>query len=133
MVGFKNTSINTVKTQIYKTKYPSLHFVHRYPTASRISPWMCHNHIKLSIFKTKPFFVYHTPTLTPQSNLFLLKSSLSQKRHIWNAWVAQRLSVCLWIRVGFRIPGIRSRIGLLAWSLLLLPLPVSLPLCVSHE
>ena len=47
------------------------------------------------------------------------------------AWVAQWLSVCLWLRAGSG-PRIESHIGLPAW-VLLLPLPVSLPLCVSHE
>ena len=47
--------------------------------------------------------------------------------------VAQWLSVCLWLRAWTRIPGVESRMGLLAWSLLLLPLPMFLPLsfCVS--
>ena len=47
-----------------------------------------------------------------------------------DAWVAQRLSICLWLRAWSPSPGIKSPIGLPAWSLLL-PLPVSLPLSVS--
>ena len=45
-------------------------------------------------------------------------------------WVAQWLSLCLWLKAGPWGPGIESHIGLPAWSLLL-PLPVSLPLSVS--
>ena len=47
-----------------------------------------------------------------------------------DAWVAQQLSVCLWLGVRSRSSGIRSHIRLSAWSLLL-PLPMSLPVSVS--
>ena len=46
------------------------------------------------------------------------------------AWVAQWLSVCLWLGLGSRGPGIESHIRLSVGSLLL-PLPMSLPLCFS--
>ena len=57
-----------------------------------------------------------------------------------DSWVAQRLRICLRLRSWPWGPGIESRFGLPAWSLLL-PLPVSVPLslslslcvCVSHE
>ena len=49
---------------------------------------------------------------------------------IWAAWVAQQFRACLQPRVWSWGPGIESRIGLPAWSLLL-PLPVFLPLTVS--
>ena len=44
-------------------------------------------------------------------------------------WVAQWFGACLWPRARSWSPGIRSRVGLPAWGLLL-PLPVSLLLCV---
>ena len=49
-----------------------------------------------------------------------------------DTWLAQQLSVCLWLRAWSWSPGIKSHIRLPAWSLLL-PLPMSLPLslCVS--
>ena len=45
-------------------------------------------------------------------------------------WVAQWLSICLWLRAESRGPGIESHIGLPAGNLLL-PLPVSLPRSLS--
>ena len=45
-------------------------------------------------------------------------------------WVAQRFGACLWPGARSWRPGIESHVGLPAWSLLL-PLPVSLPLCLS--
>ena len=47
-----------------------------------------------------------------------------------DAWVAQRLSICLQLRAWPRGSGIASHVGLLARSLLL-RLPVSLPLSAS--
>ena len=54
--------------------------------------------------------------------------------YYWNAWVAQWLSVCLWLRAWSQGPGIESHIRLPTWSLLL-PLLMSLPLSFSvfHE
>ena len=46
-----------------------------------------------------------------------------KKAELWDPWLAQRLSTCL-------RPRIESHVGLPAWGLLL-PLPVSLPLCLS--
>ena len=47
-------------------------------------------------------------------------------------WVAQRISACLWPRARSWRPGIESpRRAPRAWSLLL-PLPMSLPLSLSH-
>ena len=50
----------------------------------------------------------------------------------WDAWVAQRSSICLQPRAWSWRPGIKSHIGFPVWSLLL-PLPVSLllSLCLS--
>ena len=48
--------------------------------------------------------------------------------------MAQRFGACLWPGARSWSPGIESRVGLPAWSLLLpllLPLPVSLPLSLS--
>ena len=45
-------------------------------------------------------------------------------------WVAQWFSACLWPGAWSWSPGIESRVGLPAWSLLL-PLPVFLPLSLS--
>ena len=47
-------------------------------------------------------------------------------------WVAQWFGACLWPRARSWRPGIESHIRLPAWSLIL-PLPITLPLCVSHE
>ena len=65
-------------------------------------------------------------------------SDLTHESHIqsqiksqsWGTWVAQRLSVCLQLRLWSRGPGIKFHIRLPTESLLL-PLPMSLPLCVS--
>ena len=50
---------------------------------------------------------------------------------IGGTWVAQQLSVCLWLRSWPQGPGIQSHIGLLAGSLLLLLTYVSASLAVS--
>ena len=47
-----------------------------------------------------------------------------------DTWVAQWLSTCLWFRLRSWSPGIESHIGVPMGSLLL-PLPMSLPLCLS--
>ena len=49
---------------------------------------------------------------------------------VGDPWVAQRFGACLWPRARSWVPGIESRVGLPAWSLLL-PLPVSLPVSLS--
>ena len=49
---------------------------------------------------------------------------------VGDPWVAQRFRACLWPRARSWSPGIESRMGLPAWSLLF-PLPVSLPLSLS--
>ena len=49
---------------------------------------------------------------------------------VWGTWVAQWLSVCLWLRAWSWGPGIESHIRLSTGSLLL-PLPLSLPLSLS--
>ena len=57
----------------------------------------------------------------------------SAKNHSWrDTWVAQWLSICLWLRLWSRGPGIESHIRLPTGSLLV-PLPMSLPLslCLS--
>ena len=53
-----------------------------------------------------------------------------QKHQGGDAWVAQWLSICLWLRSRSQSPGIESHIGLPAWGLFL-PLPVSLPLSLG--
>ena len=58
-------------------------------------------------------------------NLLLALCASYLKWYHRDAWVAQRLSICLWLRAWSWGPGIESHIGLPAWSLLL-PLPVSL-------
>ena len=50
--------------------------------------------------------------------------------HSEDPWVAQQFGACLWPRARPWSPGIESRVGLLAWSLLL-PVAVSLPLSLS--
>ena len=62
------------------------------------------------------------------SGVYALQNPWDHERDApWGTWVAQQLSLCLWLRSLSQDPGIESRIGLLAGSLLL-PLPVSLPL-----
>ena len=46
---------------------------------------------------------------------------------MWDPWIAQRFSACLWPRARSWRPGIESHVGLLVWNLLLPP-PVSLTL-----
>ena len=53
-----------------------------------------------------------------------------QNQEYRDPWVAQRFDPCLWSRARSWSPGIESRVGLPAWSLLLPP-PVSLPLSLS--
>ena len=56
--------------------------------------------------------------------------------YLWAARVAQWFGACLWPRARSWSPGIKSHVGLLAWSLLLPPpvsLPLSLSLSVYHE
>ena len=57
---------------------------------------------------------------------------ISIKSRLRDAWVAEQLSICLWLRLWSQGPRIKFCIGLPAWSLLL-PLHVSLPLflCLS--
>ena len=77
-------------------------------------------------------WVHHTHQL--QCCSFMKSFSLNCLKMLsWDARVAQRLSVCLRLRAWSWSPMIESCIGFSAWSLLLLPLPVSLPfsLCLS--
>ena len=54
------------------------------------------------------------------------------KSKVRDTWVAQQLSICLWLRAWSWSPGIEFHIGLPEWSLLLpLPVCVSLSLSVS--
>ena len=55
-----------------------------------------------------------------------------QKWKSWEAWVAQWFSICLWLRSWSWGPVIKSCTRLPRGSMLL-SLPMSLPLCVSHE
>ena len=57
-------------------------------------------------------------------------SFIGLKRMRGDPWVAQRFGACLWPRARSWSLGIKSRVGLLAWNLLL-PLPVSLPFSLS--
>ena len=70
----------------------------------------------------------------PLCHHFQLKfrEATHEKGYERDAWVAQRFRACLQPRVWSWGPGIESHVGLPAWSLLL-PLPVSLSVCVSHE
>ena len=84
-------------------------------------------------FVTNPFkeFIFsfaYAVSSSPFFNIYFFIKDL----FIWDAWVAQWLSVCLRLRAQSWGPGIKSRMGLPTWSLLL-PLPVSLPLSVSHK
>ena len=61
---------------------------------------------------------------------------LDKKKKSQDAWVAQRLSVCLWLRRDPGVPRSSPTLGFPMGSLLLcLPMsqPLSLSLCVSHE
>ena len=72
------------------------------------------------------------PPQKKKSSSFKIAEQKVMENFCRDAWMAQRLRVCLWLRVWSRSPGIESHIGLLAWTLLLL-LPMSLPLslCLS--
>ena len=52
---------------------------------------------------------------------------------IWGTWVAQWLSISLWLRAWSPGPGIEFPLGLSAGILLLLCLRLCLSLCVSHQ
>ena len=60
----------------------------------------------------------------------VILTKLSRKPPTGNPWVAQWFGTCLWPRARSWSPGIESRFGLPAWSLLL-PLPVFLCFCLS--
>ena len=60
------------------------------------------------------------------------ETTFKKKEKPRDPWVAQRFSACLWPRARSWSCGIGSHVGLPARSLLLPP-PVCLPLCVSHE
>ena len=75
------------------------------------------------------------PDAFPVENLHGILNFLSSKNCLkmlfsGDAWVAQRLSNCLWLRVWSWNPGIESCIGLPAWGLLLPP-PMFLPLSLA--
>ena len=59
------------------------------------------------------------------------KESESRDKTFGDPWVAQWFNACLWPGALSWSPGIESRIGLPAWSLLL-PLPVSAPLSIMN-
>ena len=61
---------------------------------------------------------------------FTVLKKYIKKKNCRGTWVAQWLSVCLWLRSWSWSSGIESRIGLPA-GILLLPLPMSLPLSLS--
>ena len=62
-------------------------------------------------------------------SLLLISIFLFFKIFYWGTWVAQWLSICLWLRVWSEGPETEPHIRLLAVRLLF-PLPVSLPLSV---
>ena len=57
------------------------------------------------------------------------KKSDLENRKVEDTWVAQWLNVCLWLRSCSQGPAIKSHIRLPTGSLLL-PVPITLPLCV---
>ena len=74
---------------------------------------------------------FHTFPLPVRNNL--KAGTMVEKKKDWDAWVAQWLSVCLWLRAWSRSPGIESCIGLPTGSLLLPLACVSASLRISHE
>ena len=54
-----------------------------------------------------------------------LSGKASERGYTWGTWVAQWLSICLWLRSWFRGPRTKSRTGFPTGSLVL-PLPMSL-------
>ena len=83
--------------------------------------WLWHVHMCRGFLTVYCVLPPHTYTKMPAN---VLKSKARG-----NPWVAQRFSTCLRPREWSWSPGIEFRVRLPAWSLLL-PLPVSLPLCV---
>ena len=84
-----------------------------------------------------------TPESLNSPVVMWIAGKLPVEETVWERWaikreqtgmpgVAQRLSICLWLRAWSQSPGIKSCSRLPAWSLLL-PLPMSLPFSVSHE
>ena len=71
-----------------------------------------------------------TCSFSPGFSILILQSTYPgcqvKKEHKGDDWVAQWLSVCLWLRSWSLGPGMESCIRFPAWSLLL-PLPVSMP------
>ena len=88
--------------------------------------WVCGSCLIKRLQEIQLFQLYYQ-TLQRQSVQFALGPG---NRVLQDTWVAQWLSICLWLRFWSRGPGIEYRIRLPAWSLLL-PLPVSLPLSMS--
>ena len=66
------------------------------------------------------------------ANIFSTTSTLPSKNVDRDAWVAQRLGICLWLRA-WSESGIKSHIRFPAWSCFSLCLCCCLSFCVSHE
>ena len=92
---------------------------------STVSPNFCFNS---HFFTSEVFQQANLESLTKLTPLDTLNTFFTT----WGTWVVQCLSVCLWLRAWSQGPGTESCIELPMRSLLL-PLPMSLPLCVSHE
>ena len=90
------------------------------------------------IFPQCSIIFSHKPSVLPNFSISCHLRVFTKENKCWlqenwvlsGGWVAQQLSLCLWLREWSWSPRIESHIGLPAWSLLL-PLPISLPLCVS--
>ena len=84
------------------------------------------------VLKWKHFqYESHRDTMRPFYLLFGIVQGVWNTR-VQGTWVAQWLSVCLWLRAWSWGPGIEPPVGLPAGSLLH-PLPVSLPLSVCFS
>ena len=77
-----------------------------------------------------PGIVFNSSETTSFHRVDHFETILSCSKKLRDAWVAQQLSVCLWLRAWSLGPRIKSRIRLPAWNPFL-PLPVFLPLSVS--
>ena len=90
----------------------------------------------LFIFNNGPFIkitdAYYLTKKDKAKAPFASNIKLDKNPHIRDTWVPQWLSICLWLRVWSRGPGIESRIRFPVESLLVpLPVSASLSLCLS--
>ena len=90
------------------------------PNSKLLGTWLpCDD---FTAFEIPPFHLFKLPSFPSFPPINTLRG--------WDAWIAQWLSVCLWLVSWSWGPGIKSYIRLPRGSLLL-PLPVSLPVSVS--